>query len=119
MMLKLTPKSLAAAYEYLRAEGPLSELGLPHARKIKFSVKNYRDRFSHMIGYRRSKDAEIAISERYVGSSLILLSSMSHEQIHLYQHREGTETPNTHHNAEFEEIADRVCEFHHFDRKTF
>lgn len=119
MTLRLTPKSLAANYEYLRSTPPFDELNLPPARKIKFHVKRYRDRFSHMIGYRRSTEAEIAISEILVGSTFVLTASMGHEMIHLYQHCEKTETAKTQHNAEFEQMADRVCEVHGFDRKTF
>jgi hypothetical protein len=119
MTLRLTPMNLARAYEYLRATSPLDELNLPPASKVKFSVKRYRDRFSHMQGYRRSTEVEIAISERLVGSTFMLMASMAHEQIHLYQHINRSETPKTQHNAEFDEIADRVCIAHGFDRKSF
>lgn len=119
MTLRLTPDMLAAAYEYLRKTYPFNEMNLPPARKVKFSVKHYRDRFSHMQGYRRSTDVEIAISSKFVGSTAVLMASMAHEQIHLHQHTTKTETPKTQHNAEFVELADRVCEAHGFDRKTF
>lgn len=119
MTLRLTPKVLAGAYTFLKATEPFDSWGLPPASKIKFSVKHYRDRYSHMIGYRNSIEAEIAISSKWVGSTAVLIPSMAHELIHLHQHLAKTETAKTQHNAEFDATADAVCEIHGFDRKTF
>lgn len=119
MTLRLTPKVLIRAYEYIRVTEPFDRLKLPSHKAIKFRVTRHKDRFAHTLGYRRTKEVEIAVSEKCVGSSRVLIECMSHECIHLYQHLNGTETANTQHNAEFEALADEACKCHGFDRKTF
>jgi hypothetical protein len=117
--LRLTPDILAAAYEYLRATPPFRGWRLPHADEIGFTVSRHRDRHSHLIGYVRSTEAEIAVSEMVVGSSLTLIEAMAHEMVHLKQHLRRSETSKTAHNAEFRRLAALVCRHHHFDPKTF
>lgn len=106
-------------YEYLRASRPFRGLKLPHADDVGFFITRHKDRYGHMSGYRRSKEAEIAISELLIGSSVKLAEKMAHEMIHLYQHIYQTETPNTQHNAEYKRLARAVCNEHWFDYKDF
>jgi hypothetical protein len=110
---------MPAAYEYLRAEGPLSALKLPHADEVQFRVTRHRDRYGHVWGDKRSVDAEIALSDVNIGSTAKLVERMAHEMIHLYQHRARRETANTQHNAEFKRRARAVCAYHLFDFKDF
>ncbi|MBV9548892.1 MAG: SprT-like domain-containing protein [Alphaproteobacteria bacterium] len=119
MTLPLSPVMLARAYDYLRSSPPFIEWRLPPSRTLLFRVTRHADRFSHVRGYIRSQGAEIAVSERKVGSSRVLIECMAHEMIHLHQHLQRSETPKTQHNAEFEALADLVCRLHGFDRKTF
>lgn len=119
MALRLTHENLPAAYEYLRACEPFSKWKLPEADEVGFQVTRHRDRYAHMQGYQRSTQAEIAISEKRVGSSHGLIEVMAHEMIHLHQHLAGTETAGTQHNAQFMKLARKVCEIHVFDPRAF
>ena len=118
--LHLTPELLENAYEYLRATLPFRRMHLPHADNLVFRVMGARDRFGHFKG--RIKDDsdlnEIGVSQRAVHSTDMLMATMAHEMIHLYQHEKGTATKSSH-NAEFERIASRVCRIHGFDREDF
>lgn len=119
MALRLTTDNLPAAYEYLRACEPFCRWKLPHADEVEFRVTRHRDRYGHMWGNKRSTDAEIALSESSIGSSIKLIEKMAHEMTHLHQHLHGGETANTEHNAAFKRLAREVCRVHLFDFKDF
>lgn len=118
--LHLTPDCLENAYEYLRTTPPFRGMNLPHADDLVFRVMGARDRFGHFRGrYKTIPDFnEIGVSIRSVNSTDLLMATMAHEMIHLYQHEKGSATKSAH-NAEFERIAARVCRIHGFDRETF
>lgn len=119
MALRLTHENLPAAYEYLRACEPFDKMRLPEADEVGFSVTRHKDRYGHTVGFQRSTEATIGISEVCVGSTLKLHETMSHEMLHLYQHLRRTETPGVQHNAEFKRLARIVCRIHVFDPKSF
>ncbi len=118
--LHLTPEALENAYEYLRATPPFRRMNLPHADELMFRVMGARDRFGHFKG--RIKDNsdlnEIGLSQAKVRSTDVLMATMAHEMIHLYQHEKGRCTRGVH-NAQFRHIAARVCRIHGFDPETF
>ncbi len=118
--LHLTPDSLENAYEYLCTTLPFRRMNLPHADNLVFRVMGARDRFGHFRG--RIKNVpdlnEIGVSIRVVKSTDLLMATMAHEMIHLYQHESGGCTRAAH-NSEFERIAARVCRIHGFDRESF
>ena len=118
--LHLTPDCLENAYEYLRTTPPFRRMNLPHADNLVFRVMGARDRFGHFRGRVKSIPDlnEIGVSVRSVNSTDLLMATMAHEMIHLYQHENGSATRNAH-NAEFERIAARVCRIHGFDRESF
>jgi hypothetical protein len=118
--LHLTPDCLENAYEYLRTTPPFRGMTLPHADDLVFRVMGARDRFGHFRGRFKSVPDfnEIGVSIRAVNSTDLLMATMAHEMIHLYQHENGSATRSAH-NAEFERIAARVCRIHGFDRETF
>jgi hypothetical protein len=118
--LHLTPESLETAYEYLRATLPFRRMNLPHADNLVFRVMGARDRFGHFRGRIKTKPElnEIGVSIRAVKSTDLLMATMAHEMIHLYQHENGS-CSRSHHNSEFERIAARVCRIHGFDRESF
>lgn len=120
--LTLTPEMLEAAYEYLRASQPFRGWNLPHADQVMFRVLGARDRFGHFRGrHRKARGengfSEIAISARLVKSSELLIATMAHEMIHLYQDENGA--ARGHHNAAFRKLARRVCAVHGFDHAEF
>jgi hypothetical protein len=118
--LHLTPDCLENAYEYLRATLPFRRMDLPHADNLVFRVMGARDRFGHFRGRIKTMPDlnEIGVSIRVVNSTDLLMATMAHEMIHLFQHEKGTATKSSH-NAEFERIASRVCRIHGFDREDF
>lgn len=120
--LTLTPEMLEHAYEYLRVSPPFRAWNLPHADQVMFRVMGTRDRFGHFRGRHRKATgndgfSEIAISAGMVKSTDLLLSTMAHEMIHLYQDETGT--ARGHHNPAFQRIAKRVCAIHGFDYDSF
>lgn len=119
MPFRLTPEMMEGVYEYLRATQTLRALKLPHADEIGLKVTRDTDCYGWMHGDKRSKNADIGISEVCVGSSDVLVRTMAHEMIHLYQHRACTETSNTKHNAEYRRIARAVCAELVFDFRAF
>lgn len=120
--LNLTPEMLEQAYEYLRASPPFCHWDLPHADEVSFRVLGARDRFGHFRGrHRKARGAdgfsEIAISAQLVSSTELLMATMAHEMIHLYQDETGT--ARGHHNPSFLRLAKRVCAIHDFDFSNF
>src|SRR5579863_4472373 len=120
--LTLTPEMLEGAYEYLRVSPPFCRWGLPHADHVMFRVLGAKDRFGHFRGRHRKAHgddgfSEIAISAGLVRSTDLLLSTMAHEMIHLYQDETGT--ARGHHNPRFRKLAKRVCAIHGFDLESF
>ena len=120
--LTLTPEMLEAAYEYLRASPPFCRWGLPDGDQVMFRVLGTRERFGHFRGrHRRARGengySELAISASMVRSTELLLATMAHEMIHLYQDENGTARGN--HNPEFLRLARRVCLIHGFDFEQF
>jgi SprT-like family len=118
--LHLTPECLETAYEYLRATLPFRRMNLPHADNLIFRVMGARDRFGHFRGRIKATPElnEIGVSICVVKSTDLLMATMAHEMIHLYQHERGGCTKGAH-NAEFKRIAARVCRIHGFDHETF
>jgi len=120
--LRLTPDMLEAAYEYLRVSPPFSRWNLPHADQVSFRVMGTRDRYGHFRGrHKRATGnddfSEIAISAGMVRSTDLLIATMAHEMIHLYQDETGT--ARGHHNPAFQKLARRVCAAHGFDLESF
>jgi len=120
--LRLTPELLEGAYEYLRLSNPFRHWNLPEADQIVFRVMGARDRFGHFRGRHvraRGKDSfsEIAISAGMVHTTDMLMATMAHEMIHLYQDENGA--ARGHHNPEFRRLARRVCAIHGFDLEAF
>jgi hypothetical protein len=117
--LHLTPEMLENAYEFLRTTLPFRRMNLPHADNLVFRVMGARDRFGHFKG--RIKDNvdlnEIGVSQHIVHSTDMLMATMAHEMIHLYQHEKGGTRGL--HNAQFKRIAARVCRVHGFDLESF
>lgn len=119
--LRLTPELLEGAYEYLRLSSPFRQWNLPEGDQIAFRVLRARDRFGHFRGRhlraRGDSFSEIAISAHVVQSTDLLMATMAHEMIHLYQDENGW--ARGHHNPQFQRLARRVCAAHGFDFDTF
>lgn len=115
MILPFTKEALAAAYDYLSELPPFNGWALPPSDEITFSVYKRSDRFAH---YRRKDDRHyIAVSNKLVGTHQMLLSTLSHEIIHL--HLTEMETRGDPHGPKFTSLAEDVCLLHGFDFLNF
>src|SRR6185312_16077207 len=114
MTLRLTPDTLAAAYEYLRTTSPFKGWRLPEADDIGFHV--VRDPKIHADFYVENGLPNIRVSENCVGHTETLIAKLAHELCHLRQHLIGA---RDHHGASFKRMAAAVCRHHGFDPKTF
>ena len=116
MALPLNAEMLALAYDYLCCLPPFSKWNMPPSEDVKFIVIRAPDRYAH---YQMVDGVHnIAVSTRFVGRHENLLSTMSHEMIHL--HCKAARIPmRTPHGKAFQKLADEVCKIHDFDRLTF
>lgn len=116
MGLSLTPTTLEASYEFLKALLPFRRWKLPHVDEIEFRVTaseaihgRYLDGQRHHV---------ISVSAALTGHLVTLLETMAHEMIHLAQALDGTDSENEH-NPDFKRRAKLVCRTHGFDPKSF
>lgn len=117
MTLRITPESLAAAYECLRAFHPFKRWALPPATTLKFRV--VRSRENHGAFWMDGATPVVEVSERKHGHLGSLMETVGHEMIHLRQRLKKTETPNAQHNAEFNRLAIQVCKTFGWDAGQF
>lgn len=115
MTLKLTPKTLEAAYEYLRSTDPFRRWRLPSGASVEFLALPVQY-YGHCEGPRRKTRARkkfyrwsIAISTRKIGHTYSLMAVMAHEMIHMRAGRS--------HGKMFKHYAAQVCRRHGFDPK--
>lgn len=107
--IRLTPRILESAYEYLRATVPFSRWRLPSGAAVKFRV--IRDPKLH--GSCEPGDPIVLrVSALTVGHTCTLMETIAHEMIHVYR-------PNAKHGAEFRRLAKKVCRIHGFDERRF
>jgi hypothetical protein len=112
--LPLSPDLLAHIYDYLTCLPPFDKLNMPPSDDIKFRVMKSKRIFARYImdgGTHR-----IDFSSGLVGSHAVIISTMSHEMIHL--HLAEIDACDQHGPA-FQELAEKVCTIHGFDRLTF
>jgi len=116
MTLPLTVATLAHAYDYLCEFPPFNRWDLPPSEDVKFSIIKKADRYAH---YQMINGVHhIAVSTKFVGRHESLLSTLSHEMIHLHCRAANIRMRDPHGKA-FQKLADRVCRVHEFDRLTF
>lgn len=117
MALPLNAEMLAHAFDYLCCCPPFNKMNMPHSEDVKFSIGSRKDRYAHyqMIG----GDHHIVLSSRFVGRHIMLLSTMAHEMVHLYEEVNCLNGGGIH-GPGFQKLADRVCKHHpEFDRLNF
>lgn len=119
MALRLTPRMLEAAYEYLRTTPPFRGWKLPHADDIEFKVTRQMYPQAFYEKYCYTDHHIIAMSDVRIGHTVNVMDVMAHEMIHLRQEITKTTTANTEHNAEFDRLSRVVCRHHGFDPKNF
>ena len=120
MSLQLTPDTLEAMYDCLRAFYPFNKWKLPEGKNIhQFRVSKRKDQEGHYTRYVGTDKHIVSISSSRIGHFSSLAQVMAHEMIHLKQGIAKTETPNAVHNAEFIRLSRIVCKRFGWDEKTF
>lgn len=114
MILPLNAEMVAHIYDYLNCLPPFDKWNLPPSDDIKFKIIKTKKIFGRY--YKVGDMHHIEISKGSVGSHAILISTVSHEMIHL--HLNELDACDEHGPA-FQELADLVCKIHGFDRLTF
>lgn len=112
--LPLSPELLAYAYDYLMCLPPFSKLNMPPSEDIKFRVIKSKKIFARY--FMEGGTHHIDVSNKMVGSHMVLLSTLAHEAIHL--HLAEIDACDLH-GPTFQALADKVCRIHQFDRLTF
>lgn len=120
MTLPLTPETLAAAYDFLRALPPFSGMRLPESDDVEFAITRKHDELGCYQW--TGEHHRISISEKCVGTTFTLLQIMSHEMDHLSLEQDGLESwsgGRNSHNKHFHQRAARICKIHGWDVKAF
>jgi hypothetical protein len=115
MTLPLTVATLAHAYDYLCEFPPFDKWNLPPSEDIKFSIIKKADRYAH---YQMVNGVHhIAVSTKFVGRHESLLSTLSHEMIHL--HCRAANQDERPARQRLPEVRRSRLQIHEFDRLTF
>lgn len=116
-MIRLTPETLAAAYDYICTMPPFEQWNLPDSSEVKFQVIKSRAVFGQVRWDGRQYHMQISSSMcRRHGT---LIATVAHEAIHIHQHSACFMRKNVHDRA-FWLLADEVCRHHpDFDRAVF
>ena len=118
MAFPLTPAILKQAYDLLSATEPFARWNLPDSDDVEFKV--LRGRKTDAILWTGQGKPTIGISSGRNGHINSVLASMSHELIHLHEHRcKIRSRGQDHHGAAFRKWAAQVCEAHGYDLKLF
>lgn len=115
MSLRLTPETLARAYDYLSSTPPFDRWNLPESHDIAFKVT----RSAKTCGrYIYDGKHFIEASSQLIGHTDTLMGLMAHEMIHLHQRLTKMHAGGEHNKA-FYKLAARVTKVHGFDPKGF
>lgn len=119
MSLRLTPRNLEAAYEYLRGTAPFNKWRLPEADEVEFHVRPLTEAMGDHLASWRGKPHRIRICSNRCGKTMDLITTMAHEMTHLYQRQTDIKRWSSGHGPKFKRLAARVCRAHGFDPKVF
>lgn len=114
--MHLTPATLEAAYELLRATPPFKGWRMPEADEVEFVVS--RTAALGSAGRTAGGQRYIAISGARHAHLATLLPTMAHEMVHLHDQSTGGRD-DVEHGATFRRLAAQVCRHHGFDPKWF
>jgi hypothetical protein len=118
-MIRLTPETLAAAYDYLATMPPFDDWNLPDSSEIRFSVIRSRKVFGQ-VRFDVRGHYEMQISSYTVRRHISLLATVAHEQCHIFQHSACFMNLKNVHDRAFWMLADDVCKHNpDFDRAIF
>lgn len=120
--MHLTPTILEAAYNYLRATPPFSKWKLPESDAVEFHVTRTQPTKAHNIIYgdynNRPGKPRIRISHNAHKNQYMVVLTMAHEMVHMYQYQPGARGSYDH-GPKFKRLAAQVCRAHGFDPETF
>lgn len=112
MAIVITSEVLRSCYDLLRMTRPYTAWKLPPSSKVIFKVlvtkdlegDFYRDKLGRPV-------IRVSRGKHHTLHAVIL--TVAHEMCHMH------DKSKSHHGAEFNRLADRVCRWHHFDRGQF
>lgn len=113
--MHLTPESLAAMYDCIRAFPPYSKWKLPDSEDVEFHVSAFRNR----NGDYSPDPHTIRLSMHSTDHIGKALEIMAHEMLHMAQHLQRLETPNTMHNSEFRRAWTKIARMYGWDAKAY
>lgn len=117
MSLRLSPDTLAAAYEYLRTTDPFKGWKLPHSDEVAFHVIRASNVFAD-FGVEEDGTPVIRVSTAKNGHTATVLMSVAHEIVHYHQYLAGLDK-GSEHNLDFKKKAKRICAVHGWDVAMF
>jgi hypothetical protein len=117
MTLRLTPDTLAAAYDFLRTTDPFKAWKLPHSDDVAFHVIRNQNIFAD-FGIDNDGQPLIRVSTAKNGHTATVLMSVAHEALHLHQYLAGLDK-GSEHNSDFKRKAKRICAVHGWDTALF
>lgn len=116
-MLYIDQETLAATYELLKVTAPFHRWKLPASSEIRFGItRSTTDRGECFI---RNYVPYVRISDRLHRRLPLLLETMSHEMIHLYEDTQHPSRNDVKHSWRFRRYAKQVCDHHGFDLENF
>ena len=117
-MIRLTPETLAAAYDFLCTLPPYDGWNLPSSDDIKFIVTRSRTVYGS-VDHFADGAITVNISGHLCKRIALLLATMAHELVHVHQFSACIMGRNRH-DKTFQLLADEVCKHHpDFDRAVF
>ena len=115
--LQLTPLMIRSCYDFLNTTEPFLEWNLPDSDDIIFRVGKDASCYGwHLL---RNGRHTIVVSSATVGHTLQLVTTVSHEMIHIHEHIAKTATRGVKHNRAFAKYSAIVARIHGFDPKGF
>lgn len=116
-MIRLTPETVAAAYDYLASMPPFDGWNMPDSGDVKFQIIKTKALYGQVRW--TGKQYHMQISSYRCRRHVSLLSTVAHEMAHMHQHSACFMKRNVH-DAAFWALADQVCAHHpDFDRAVF
>jgi hypothetical protein len=119
-MLHITPEIVENAYELLKLTPPFRGWKLPPADDVVFSAVPIKGARGGCQGehWFDGKSHHIRINPKRHSALSSMLATLAHEMIHMREAQLALRN-DVFHGRMFQEMADRVCKAHTFDRGQF
>lgn len=113
MAIKITTEVLRTAYDLLRLTRPYHTWGLPASSEVVFKVIRTKDWDGDYYRDKKTKKHVIRVSQGKCHTLHAVVMTVAHEMCHM------KDETRAFHGWRFNQLADSVCRWHHFDRGQF